>query len=108
VLGAPTSERDAILNRIKLEDPERYATDAAVWRGDLKAFAERGYCHSRGDWRKEVHAVGAPIRVPRREELVAINCTLSAYRLKPDTLENDVAPRMLDAIRQIEVACGMP
>ncbi|MEO8279169.1 MAG: IclR family transcriptional regulator [Ideonella sp.] len=107
VLGASTGEREAILNRIKLEDPQRYAIDLVAWRRDLKAFAERGYCHSRGEWRKEVHAVGVPIRVPRREESVAINCTLSAYRLKPDTLERKVAPLMLDAVRQIEVACGM-
>lgn len=108
VLGAPVGEREAILNRIRLEDPARHAIDVVAWRRDLKTFAERGYCHSRGDWRREVHAVGAPIRVPRREEPVAINCTLSAYRLGPDTLEREVAPRLLDAVRQIEVACGMP
>ena len=108
MLGAPAGEREAILNRIKLEDPQRYAADLPAWRQELKSFAERGYCHSRGDWRREVHAVGVPIRVPRREEPVAINCTLSAYRLKPETLEREVAPRLLDAVRQIEVACGMP
>ena len=108
VLGAPAGEREAILNRIKLEDPQRYAADLPAWRQELKSFAERGYCHSRGDWRREVHAVGVPIRVPRREEPVAINCTLSAYRLKPETLEREVSPRLHDAERQIEVACGMP
>lgn len=108
VLGASPDEREVILNRLKLEDPVRFATDLGTWRRDQKEFAQLGYCHSRGDWRKEVHAVGAPIRVPRREEPVAINCTLSAYRVKADTLEREVAPRLLDAVRQIEVACGMP
>ena len=42
-----------------------------------------------------------------REEPMALNCTLSAYRLGKDTLERDVAPRLMDAIRQIEVACGI-
>jgi len=107
VLSAPPAERTAILNHLKLEDPKRYALDKPVLDADQKAFAARGWCHSRGDWRKEVHAVGAPIRVPPREEPMALNCTLSAYRLGKDTLERDVAPRLMDAIRQIEVACGI-
>jgi DNA-binding IclR family transcriptional regulator len=107
VLSSPPAKRNAILNRLKLEDPERYALDKLALEADQKAFATRGYCHSRGDWRKEVHAVGAPIRVAPREEPVALNCTLSAYRLGKDTLERDVAPRLLDAIRQIEVAFGI-
>ena len=97
----------AILNHLKLEDSKRYALDKPVLDADQKAFAARGWCHSRGDWRQEVHAVGAPIRVPPREEPMALNCTLSAYRLGKDTLERDVAPRLMDAIRQIEVACGI-
>jgi hypothetical protein len=31
---------------------------------------------------------------------MALNCTLSAYRLGKDTLEREVAPRLLDAARQ--------
>ncbi len=107
VLSAPAADRNAILNHLKLEDPNRYALDKPVLEADQKSFLARGYCHSRGDWRKEVHAVGAPVRVPPREEPMAINCTLSAYRLAKDTLERDVAPRLMDAIRQIEVACGI-
>jgi len=107
MLSSPPAKRNAILNRLKLEDPKRYALDKLALEADQKAFATRGYCHSRGDWRKEVHAVGAPIRVAPREEPVALNCTLSAYRLGKDTLERDVAPRLLDAIRQIEVAFGI-
>jgi DNA-binding IclR family transcriptional regulator len=106
VLAAPAGVRDAILNRIRLEDPPRHAQDLAVWQKERRAFAERGYCHSRGDWRKEVHAVAVPIRLPQREEPVAINCTLSAYRVKADTLAQEVAPRLLDAVRLIETACG--
>lgn len=107
LVAAPAAARSAILNRLKLEDPKRFALDKPVWEADLKAFGTRGWCHSRGDWRKEVHAVGVPVRVPAREEPVALNCTLSAYRIGKDTLERDVAPRLLDAVRQIEVACGI-
>jgi DNA-binding IclR family transcriptional regulator len=108
ILGSSAPERAAILNRLRVEDPERFALDAPVWEADQKAFPQRRYCYSRGDWRKEVHAVGAPIRQTQREELTALNCTLSAYRADEDMLEQQVAPRLLDAIRQIETACGVP
>jgi len=107
VLSAPTAERNAILNHLKLEDAHRFALDKPILDADKKNFTARGYCHSHGEWRKEVHAVGAPIRVPPREEPMALNCTLSAYRNRNDTLARDVAPRLMDAIRQIEVACGI-
>lgn len=107
ILASPPAVRTAILNRLRLEDPERFARDKPVWEADQKAFAARGYTHSRGDWRKEVHAVGVPLRLPAREEPVALNCTLSAYRLEKDTMERRVAPCLLDAVRQIEVAYGM-
>jgi DNA-binding IclR family transcriptional regulator len=108
ILASPPPERSAILNRLKVEDPNRFALDKPLWEADQKAFAERGYCYSRGDWRKEVHSVAVPIRQTPREEPVALNCTLSAYRLGKDTLEKRVAPRLLDAVRQIETACGLP
>lgn len=108
ILASAPPERSAILNRLKVEDPHRFALDKPLWEADQKAFAERGYCYSRGDWRKEVHAVAVPIRQTPREEPMALNCTLSAYRLGKDTLEKRVAPRLLDAVRQIETACGLP
>lgn len=108
ILASAPPERSAILNRLKVEDPNRFALDKPLWEADQKAFTERGYCYSRGDWRKEVHAVAVPIRQSPREEPVALNCTLSAYRLGKDTLEKRVAPRLLDAVQQIETACGLP
>ena len=62
ILAGTPAARVAILNRLKVEDPKRFAIDKPVWEADQKAFEERGYCYSRGDWRKEVHAVAVPIR----------------------------------------------
>lgn len=108
ILASPPEERKAILNRLRVEDPEQFARDKPVWEADQKAFMQRGYCYSRGDWRKEVHAVGVPIRLGAREEIVAVNCTFASYRLDKPTLEKQVAPRLLDAVRLIETACGTP
>ena len=105
LLGSSLAERTAILNRLKVEDPTRFALDHPQFEADAKLFRVRGFCHSTGDWRREVHAVAVPIR--QRDEVVALNCTMSAYRLRKGFLEKEVAPRLLEAALRIEQSSGM-
>ncbi|HHY49868.1 MAG TPA: IclR family transcriptional regulator [Alphaproteobacteria bacterium] len=104
LLAAPVAERVAILNRLKIEDPARFEQDRPLLEADEKNLRERGFCHSKGDWRREVHAVSVPIR--HRDEGVAMNCTMSAFRLRRNFLENEVAPRLMEAVLRIEQASG--
>ena len=103
--GAP--ERAAILNRLRLQDADLFEQLRAVWESDQKLFAARGFCHSRGDWKKDIHAVAAPVRVSPRETPLAMNCTLATYRPPGDRMEREVAPLLLDAVRQLETAQGL-
>lgn len=105
LLGSPAAERTAIVNRLKVEDPERFALDQRFLEADAKLFQSRGFCHSTGDWRREVHAVAVPIR--QRDEVVAMNCTMSAYRLRKGLLEKEVAPRLMEAALRIEQSSGL-
>ena len=105
LLAAPAAERGAALNRLKAEDPAGYAVERPLLDADAKVFRERGFCLSRGDWRREVHAVAAPIR--HRDNGLAMNCTMSAYRLRRDFLEKVVAPQLLEAVLCIEQAIGL-
>ena len=106
LVATPPTERDAILNRLRVQDPARFARDRAAWEQDRKLFAKRGFCLALGSWQKEINAVGAPIRATRGEELTALNCTASAYLVDAAKLERTVAPRLLDAVRRIEMASG--
>jgi len=105
LLGVSVAKRTAILNRLKVEDPARFALDVPFFEADHKLFRARGYCHSAGDWRREVHAVAVPVR--QRDEVVALNCTMSAYRLRKGMLEKEVAPRLLEAALRIEQSSGL-
>ena len=107
IVACAADARAAIVNRIKVQEPGQYAAGAAFWEADWRAFRERGFCLSRGDWRKEVHAVAVPIRLPQREEPVALNCTTSAHRLARDALQRKVAPILVEGVRAIEAACGV-
>ena len=107
ILSLPAGERTAILNYLKVHDRELFDRHRLAWEADQKLFAVHGFCHSRGDWQKDVHAVAVPIRLPQREQPVAINCTLAAYRMPKDKLTHEVAPQLLDTVRQLETACGV-
>jgi len=107
ILACPPPERTAILNRLRLQDAALFDTHRAAWLADQKLYAEHGFCHARGDWQKDVHAVAAPVRLPARELPVAMNCTLAAYRMPRDKMVRDIVPRLLDAVRQLETAQGL-
>lgn len=107
ILACPPAERTAILNYLKVHDRESYDTYRPSWEADQKLFAAHGFCHSRGDWFKDVHAVAVPVRLPQREQPVAMNCTLAAYRMPKDKLTREVAPLLLDTVRQLEAAQGL-
>lgn len=107
ILSLPRQEQTAILNYLKVHDRALYDSHRASWEADQKLFAAHGFCHSRGDWRKDVHAVAVPIRLPQREQPVAMNCTLIGYSMPKDKLTREVAPQLLEAVRQIELAYGV-
>lgn len=106
ILACPPAERMAILNYLKVHDRDLFEQHRNAWEVDQKLFTRHGFCHSRGDWQKEVHAVGAPVRLPSREAPVAMNCTLTAYRIPKDKMVLEVAPQLMDAVRQLEAAYG--
>ena len=106
ILACNVTDRKAILNHLRVHDKALFDQHRAAWESDQKVFAAHGFCHSRGDWQKDVHAVAVPVRVPPREAPVAMNCTLAAYRMPKDKLERDVVPHLMDTVRQLEAAQG--
>ncbi|RAR56238.1 IclR family transcriptional regulator [Paraburkholderia unamae] len=107
LIGESAKERQAVLNRLRLNDPERYAADLPLWEADCAAFAGRGFTLSRGDWIRDIHAIAVPVRQPPDEERIALNCTIVSRRLADDWIERTVAPLLLEAALRIERACGM-
>lgn len=107
ILACAPAERKLILNHLRVHDRALYDQHRAAWESDEALFAAHGFCHARGDWRKDIHAVAAPVRVPQREQPVAMNCTLAAYRMPKDMMAREVAPLLLECVRQLETALGL-
>ena len=107
ILAHPPAERTAILNYLKVQDRAMFNTHRPLWEADQKLFAAQGYCHSRGDWQQDLHAVAVPLRQPPGEAPLALNCTLAAYRVQRDFLEREAVPLLKDGARQLAVAQGL-
>lgn len=107
ILGCSAPERTAVLNFLRVQDPPLYGAFRPAWESDKKLFATQGYCYSRGDWQKDIHAVAVPIRHVAGEAALAMNCTLAAYRDHQDKLVREVVPLLKDAARELEAAQGL-
>jgi DNA-binding IclR family transcriptional regulator len=100
-------EREAVLNHMKVKEPEmlrKYQTAIAKGLEDVRG---KGYCVSSGELRREVHAVGAPMRRGVDGEIVTFNCGVPAFILKKGQLEDDIGPRLVAMVRNIEAAVGI-
>jgi DNA-binding IclR family transcriptional regulator len=100
-------ERDAVLNQLKVKEPEMHRKYRPQIDKALEDIRSRGFCVSLGEVLREVHAVGAPMRRTVDGEVVAFNCTVPAFILKKGQLEDDIGPRLVAMVRNIEAALGM-
>ena len=100
-------EREAVLNQMKVKEPESLRKYQAAITKSLEDIRSKGYCASNGDLRREVHAVGVPMRRSVDGEIVTFNCGVPSFILKKGQLEEDFGPRLVAMVRNIEAALGI-
>jgi DNA-binding IclR family transcriptional regulator len=107
VASCTPPEREAVLNQLKVKDPEAHRRFRPQIDKALEDIRSRGFCVSLGEFRREVFAVGVPMRRTVDGEVVAFNCTVPAFILKKGQLEDDIGPRLVAMVRNIEASLGM-
>ena len=100
-------ERESLLNQMKVKEPEMYRKNRPQIDKAMEEIRSRGFCVSLGEIRREVFAVGVPMRRTVDGEVVAFNCAVPAFMLKKGQLEEDMGPRLVAMVRNIEAALGM-
>ena len=101
------AEREAILNQMKVKDPELHRKYRAQIDKSIEDIRMRGFCVSYGELRREVYSVGVPMRRTVDGEIVAFNCSVPSFVLKKGQLEEDLGPRLVTTVRNIEAGLGM-
>lgn len=69
-------------------------------------IASHGFTISAGEWQDDVHAVGVPLKLSDGTGPYAFNCGAPAFRFTEDRLINDIGPRLVTMVRNIEAALG--
>jgi DNA-binding IclR family transcriptional regulator len=100
-------EREALLNQMKVKQPEILRKYKPQIDRGLEDVRSRGFCSSVGELRREVHAVGVPMRRTIDGEIVSFNCGVPAFMVTKGQLEDDIGPRLVSMVRNIEAALGM-
>ena len=100
-------EREAVLNQMKVKQPEAHRRYRAPIDKALEDIRSRGFCVSTGELRREIYAVGAPMRRSVDGEIVSFNCIVPASMLKKGQLEDDLGPRLVAMVRNTEASLGL-
>jgi DNA-binding IclR family transcriptional regulator len=101
------AEREAVLNQIKVKEPELHRKFRPAIDKSLEDIRSRGFCVSIGELRREVSAVAVPMRRTVDGEIIAFNCGMPSFALKKGQLEEDIGPRLVAMVRNIEAALGI-
>jgi DNA-binding IclR family transcriptional regulator len=69
-------------------------------------IARHGFALSTGEWQPDVGAAGVALRLQDGTGPYAFNCGAPAFRFTEERLLNDIGPRLVAMVRNIEAALG--
>jgi len=102
----PEDERTALLRELR----EHYGSRWPKMRDGIErageTVAKHGFAISAGEWQDDVHAVGVALMLNDGTGPYAFNCGAPAFRFTEDRLRNDIGPRLVAMVRNIEAALG--
>lgn len=100
------TERDFLMDHIRLGNEEKWPQIKASLEQAFKDYQDHGFCIAVGDWESNINAVGVPLIDPNGEEMMAFNCGGPAFLLPRDALMNDLGPRLVQLVHNVEVSMG--
>ena len=94
-------DRKSILNEIRVKTPDMWERHHKKVMQSLADFEKLGFCMSWGDLRRDVHAVGVPLRLLSTGEIVVFNCAMQAVLVKPAQVRTDIGPKLAAMVRSL-------
>lgn len=95
-------ERDEILERVREIDEVAWPNLRDKVLRSIDEYKELGCCTSFGDWQPDVNAIAIAFRPSEGASPLSINCGGPAFNLSPEFLLQEVRPRLLEIIRQLQ------
>ena len=106
IWALPPDERAALLRDLR----EHYGSRWPKMRDGIErsgeTVAKHGFAISAGEWQDDIPAVGVALKLNDGTGPYAFNCGAPAFRFTEDRLRNDIGPRLVAMVRNIEAALG--
>jgi DNA-binding IclR family transcriptional regulator len=104
IAGMPEAERTWLLGYIKRQEGKNWPKVKAGIERALRDFEARGFVVSLGDWERDINAIGVPLTAPDGSGVYAFNCGAPGFQFTRERLEGDIGPRLVNMVRNVEVA----
>jgi DNA-binding IclR family transcriptional regulator len=97
-------EREKLLHDIKDNVGSRWpkVRDGIERAGET--VEKHGFAMSTGEWHNDIHAAGVALKLNDGTGPFALNCGAPAFKFTEDRLKNDIGPRLVSIVRNIEAA----
>jgi DNA-binding IclR family transcriptional regulator len=100
----PDDERTALLRDIKEHVGNRWPKIRDGIERAGETVAKHGFVMSAGEWHNDIHAVGVALKLNDGTGPYAFNCGAPAFKFSEERLLNDIGPRLVAMVRNIEAA----
>lgn len=101
----PADERNNILDAVRRQHGDDWPLIRQSIEASVREVAERGFCVSMGEWRKDINGVGAPIVMPDGG-VYALGFGGPAYLVSQEQLDHEYGPALAAAARRISASLG--
>ncbi|MYN13295.1 helix-turn-helix domain-containing protein [Pusillimonas sp. TS35] len=99
--GLQAPARETLLNTLKVQQPKEWEQHHKAVLKSIEDYRRYGFCMSEGEILPDVYGVGVPFH-GKRDELIVFNCVVHAFQCQEGTLQNDIGPRLLSLVKNLE------
>lgn len=100
----PQQERDWLMDHIARREGPAWPKVRVAIEQSVEEVQSRGFTVSIGEWHRDVTGVAAPVVPADRSGVFAFNCGAPAFQISRERLENDIGPRLVNMVRNVEAA----
>jgi DNA-binding IclR family transcriptional regulator len=100
----PQPEREWLMEHMARREGSGWPKVRSAIEQSIAEVECRGFTVSIGEWHRDVTGVAAPIVPADRSGVFAFNCGAPAFQISRERLENDIGPRLVNMVRNIEAA----
>src|SRR5690606_2725888 len=99
----PEDEREFILDHLRATYQDDWPLIRRGLERAFRDYADFGYCMSIGEWQRDINSVAVPM-IHAQHGLLAFNCGGPSFHLPREKLEDDIGPRLVNMVNNIEAA----